>query len=90
MLCALPRIVILATLFLISHLSVLAAGPVSVARVALAVGDAKRVDAAGQTEQLRLGSTLADGDRVVTGKDAVVILVFVDKGRVSLRADTEL
>lgn len=90
MLCALPRIVILATLFLISPLSVLAAGPVSVARVALAVGDAKRVDAAGQTEQLRLGSTLADGDRVVTGKDAVVILVFVDKGRVSLRADTEL
>ena len=90
MLYAWPRIVIVATLFLTSSLPVFAAGPVSVAKVALTVGDAKRVDAAGQTEQLRLGSTLADGDRVVTGKDAVVILVFVDQGRVSLRADTEL
>ena len=90
MLYAWPRIVIVASLFFISSLPALAAGPVSVARVALTVGDAKRVDATGQTEQLRLGSTLADGDRVVTGKDAVVILVFVDQGRVSLRADTEL
>ena len=85
-----PRIVIVASLFFISSLPALAVGPVSVARVALTVGDAKRVDATGQAEQLRLGSTLADGDRVVTGKDAVVILVFVDQGRVSLRADTEL
>ncbi|MEO8015324.1 MAG: FecR domain-containing protein, partial [Polaromonas sp.] len=70
--------------------SALQAQPASVARVALSVGDATRVNAAGQAEQLRLGSTLNDGDRVVTGKDAVVILVFVDQGRVSLRADTEL
>ena len=90
MLCAWSRIVIVATFFLFSSLSVLRAEPASVARVALSVGDAKRVNAAGQTDQLRLGSTLADGDRLITGKDAVVILVFIDQGRVSLRADTEL
>lgn len=90
MLCTWSRIVIVATLFILSPISVLHAEPASIARVALSVGDAKRVNAAGQTDQLRLGSTLADGDRVVTGKDAVVILVFIDQGRVSLRADTEL
>lgn len=90
MLCTWSRIVIVATLFILSPLSMLRAETASIARVALSVGDAKRVNAAGQTEQLRLGSTLADGDRVVTGKDAVVILVFIDQGRVSLRADTEL
>ena len=90
MLCAWRMIVIVATLLTFSHLSVLRAEPASIARVALSVGDAKRVNAAGQTDQLRLGSTLADGDRLITGKDAVVILVFIDQGRVSLRADTEL
>ena len=90
MLYAWPLIVIIATLINFSSVSAVLAQPASVARVALSVGDVKRVNAAGQAEQLRLGSTLADGDRVVTGKDAVVILVFVDQGRVSLRADTEL
>jgi len=90
MLCSLSRIVIVATLFILAPLSVLSAEPASIAKVALSVGDAKRVNAAGQTEKLRLGSALADGDHVVTGKDAVVILVFIDQGRVSLRADTEL
>ena len=88
MLCTWSSIVIVATLLIFSPLSILRAEPVSIARVALSVGDAKRINAAGQTDQLRLGSTLADGDRVVTGKDAVVILVFIDQGRVSLRADT--
>lgn len=90
MLCSWLRIVIIATFFTVLPLPVLFAQPLSIAKVALSVGDAKRVNAAGQIEQLRLGSTLADGDRVVTGKDAVVILVFIDQGRVSLRADTEL
>lgn len=90
MLCTWPRIVIVATFLMFSSLSGLRAETVSIARVALSVGDAKRVNGAGQTDQLRLGSTLADGDRIVTGKDAVVILVFIDQGRVSLRADTEL
>ena len=85
-----PLIVIVATLTNFLSLSAVHAQPASVARVALSVGDAKRVNAAGQADQLRLGSTLADGDRIVTGKDAVVILVFVDQGRVSLRAETEL
>ena len=90
MLCAWLRIVIVATFFILLPMPVLFAQPLSIAKVALSVGDAKRVNAAGQTEQLRLGSTLADGDRVLTGKDAVVILVFIDQGRVSLRANTEL
>jgi len=90
MLCTWSRIVIVATFLMLSSLSVLRAEPVPIARVALSVGDAKRINGAGQPEQLRLGSTLAAGDRIVTGKDAVVILVFIDQGRVSLRADTEL
>ena len=62
----------------------------SIAKVTLSVGDAKRVDELGRTQQLLMGSTLANGDRVITGKDAVLIIVFIDEGRVSLRADTEL
>lgn len=64
--------------------------PVPVARVALSVGEARRVDAAGHMETLKLGASLAAGDRIITGKDAVAILVFADEGRVSLRADSEL
>lgn len=64
--------------------------PVPVARVALSVGEAKRVDAAGRMETLKLGASLAAGDRIITGKDALAILVFSDEGRVSLRADSEL
>ncbi len=66
------------------------AAPESVARVALAVGEATRINAAGLAEPIRLGSALATGDRIITGKDALAILVFSDAGRVSLRADSEL
>ena len=79
-----------AFLLLMLTASALRAEPASVARVALAVGEATRVDAAGRAQPLRLGAQLAAGDRIITGKDAIAILVFSDQGRVSLRADTEL
>ncbi len=66
------------------------AAPDQVARVALTVGEATRINAAGRVEPMRLGSALTAGDRIITGKDALAILVFSDEGRVSLRADSEL
>ena len=66
------------------------AAPDQVARVALTVGEATRTNAAGRSEPMRLGAALVAGDRIITGKDALAILVFSDEGRVSLRADSEL
>lgn len=62
----------------------------SVARVALSAGEAFRVNSLGVSEPLRLGNPLNTGDRIITGKGAIAILVFSDGGRVSLRPDTEL
>lgn len=67
-----------------------AAQPQPVARVAVSVGEARKVGASGQTEALQTGASLMPGDRVRTGPDAVAILVFADEGRISLRADSEL
>ena len=61
-----------------------------VARVAVSVGAAKKLNTAGQEEPLKVGSFLMAGDRVRTGSDSVAILVFTDEGRISLRADSEL
>jgi len=61
-----------------------------VARVAVAVGEAKKLSPAGQSEQLLVGTKLMAGDRIRTGADGVAILVFSDEGRISLRADSEL
>jgi len=66
------------------------AQPAPVARVAVAVGDTVKVGPGGQAQALQVGSSLAPGDRVRTGPDAVAILVFADEGRISLRADSEL
>jgi len=79
-----------AILVLMLATSALRAETASVARVALTVGDATRVNAAGVAEPLRLGTQLAAGDRIITGKDAIAILVFADEGRVSLRSASEL
>jgi hypothetical protein len=70
--------------------SVLHAEPAYVARAALSAGEAKLMRAAGGAEPLRLGAQLAAGDRIITGKDAIAVLVFSDGGRVSLRGDSEL
>jgi hypothetical protein len=63
---------------------------VPVARVALAVGQAQRIDVRGQAQPIVLGSELAEQDRIVTGKDAMLMLVFSDHARVAVRPDTEL
>ena len=62
----------------------------SVAKVALVVGEAVRVLPSGQRQPLQLGSELLERDRISTGKDALVMLVFSDQGRMALRPDTEL
>ena len=66
------------------------AGPQPVARVSMAVGDAQRIGASGQVTPLSLGTQLSEQDRIITGKDAMVILIFSDQARVALRPDSEL
>ena len=66
------------------------AGPQPVARVSMAVGDAQRIGASGQVTPLSLGMQLSEQDRIITGKDAMVILIFSDQARVALRPDSEL
>ena len=68
----------------------LQAAPSHVARVSMAVGQAQRVDVSGQSEPLLLGTLLQEQDRIITGQDAMVILVFTDQARVALRPDSEL
>ena len=66
------------------------AGPQPVARVSMAVGDAQRIGASGHVTPLSLGTQLSEQDRIITGKDAMVILIFSDQARVALRPDSEL
>lgn len=61
-----------------------------VARVALAVGEAQRIDARGRIQPIALGTELAEQDRIVTGKDAMLMLVFSDQARLAVRPETEL
>ena len=68
----------------------LQAEPQPVARVSMAVGDAQRIGASGQATPLSLGTQLSEQDRIITGKDAMVILIFSDQARVALRPDSEL
>jgi hypothetical protein len=68
----------------------LQAAPSHVARVSMAVGQAQRVDISGQSQPLLLGALLQEQDRIITGQDAMVILVFADQARVALRPDSEL
>ena len=56
----------------------------------MAVGDAQRIGASGQVTPLSLGTQLSEQDRIITGKDAMVILIFSDQARVALRPDSEL
>jgi len=62
----------------------------AIAKVTLVVGDAQRVQPNGQRQPLQMGAQLAEQDRIITGKDALVMLVFSDSGRVAIRPDTEL
>jgi hypothetical protein len=65
-----------------------AAAPVG--HVTLAVGEASRVTGAGKREALKLGDPLSEQDRIITGSDALLMIVFTDQGRLALRPDTEL
>ena len=61
-----------------------------VARVSMTVGQAQRIGVSGRAEPLLLGALLQEQDRIITGKDAMVILVFSDQARVALRPESEL
>ena len=83
----------LVKLFLVLFLGAVSqanAAPAPVGRIALSVGDAKRIDIEGRVAPLRLGTLISEGDRIITGGDAVAIIVFVDEARLSMRADSEL
>ncbi len=84
-----PKLVLL-FLFAASALTTAWAIPAQIGRIALSVGDVKRVDARGHSTQLKVGSPITEGDRIITGGDAVTIIVFIDEGRISLRANSEL
>lgn len=85
-----PLIKILPLLFWLQGLAVQATTAPSVASVALSVGDVKRISAQGAEVTLATGALIAEGDHIITGNNAVAILVFNDEGRVSLRANSEL
>lgn len=63
---------------------------VQVGQVALAVGQAFKVGPQGQRALLKVGDPLHERDRIVTGRDALLMVVFVDQARMSLRPDTEV
>lgn len=62
----------------------------AVGKVAVSVGEAKRIAPSGKIDPLQVGLMLSAGDKIVTGQDAVAILVFSDEGRISVRPDSEL
>lgn len=62
----------------------------AVGRVSLAVGPIHKVAADGSRSALRLGDLLREQERVVTGPDAMAMIVFIDQGRLALRPDTEV
>jgi hypothetical protein len=84
-----PLIKISATFFVFFVSAVHATAP-SVASVTLAVGDVKRITGQGTAAPLATGAFIAEGDHIITGNNAVAVLVFTDEGRISLRANTEL
>lgn len=61
-----------------------------VARVSLSVGDVTLIRPDGTTAKLLRGAEVSEQDRIVTGKDGMAMLIFVDQGRVALRPDSEL
>lgn len=62
----------------------------SIGRMALIVGEVKRTDSQGRTDILRMGATISQGDRIITGLDSIAMIVFIDDGRLSLRSESEL
>ncbi len=86
---ALKSVLVLFSSFWLVDISSASTVATSVGRVAMAVGDGQRITSGG-VEPLRVGTLLYEGDRIHTGSDAFVILVFSDEGRLSVRPSTEL
>lgn len=61
-----------------------------VAQVTLVVGRAQLERADGQQQVLERGTIIQESDRLRTGADGMVMLIFSDQGRVALRPDSEL
>jgi hypothetical protein len=61
-----------------------------VGQFSLVVGDVVRVDPQGNRQGLKAGDALLEQDRVITGPDAMAMVVFIDKARLAVRPDTEL
>jgi hypothetical protein len=66
------------------------AEPAVVGRIALAVGVIHRIAADGQRVPVKSGDALRERDRIVTGSDALAMIVFSDQGRLALRPDTDV
>lgn len=82
--------VVCGTAFLPQHALATTASKKPIAQAALAVGDVHRITSTGQQQALKNSAPIFEGDRLVTGPDGMVILVFIDQARVSVRADSEL
>lgn len=61
-----------------------------VARVGLVVGDVTLIRPDGTATAVLRGAEVAEQDRIVTGKDGMAMLIFVDQGRLAIRPDSEL
>ncbi|MEQ6434620.1 FecR domain-containing protein [Comamonas sp. w2-DMI] len=62
----------------------------AVAYVSLVVGQVSLVRSNGEALPVQRGLNLHESDRLVTGEDGMVMVVFVDEGRVALRSGSEL
>lgn len=70
---------------------VLARNPTpAIAQVSLVVGAASITRADGQSVAIERGLSVYENDRLVTGEDGMVMLVFLDEGRMALRPGSEL
>lgn len=61
-----------------------------VAHVTLAVGQVQLVVPSGVQQPLLPGASLTENSRIITGDDAMAMLVFADQARLALRPNTEI
>ena len=86
-----PRFITLALLVAALYSPVQATEASPVAQASLVVGQAYVIRASDEHQQPFVrGQALYEGDRLVTGDDGMVMLVFIDQGRVALRPGSEL
>lgn len=86
-----PRFITLALLVAALYSPVQATEASPVAQASLVVGQAYVIRASDEHQQPFVrGQALYEGDRLVTGDDGMVMLVFIDQGRLALRPGSEL